>query len=276
MATSQNGWPVLLTAPPSVTVPGTGVKVRIRPGDVATVLLWVAQRFDDLVEDLDTAGHPFDPAPKVAGGGPSSEPDDWGWAVRPIRGQATGYSNHSSGTAIDLNASQHPRGVHGTFTAAQQVAMARIVDDPVLDGVVRWGERYSSTVDGMHIEINAGERAVALAAERIRNATKTPEADMSLSEQQVRSIFRDEIEAALVRDHTAPRVFLSPAAAAFAEKLWPGITRRGGLPPDYLDELVFAAVLQDKDDAQIAQLRTVLEQLVAQHQPTDPAQPAAG
>ena len=187
---SENGWPVLDTAPPTLTIPGTTVKVRVRPGDVATVLCYVAARFDDEVEDLDTAGHPFDPAPAIAGGGPSGEPDDWGWAVRNVRGSATVISNHSSGTALDLNATQHPRGVHGTFTAVQVRAMRRILDDPILAKVVRWGEDYNSTVDGMHVEINDGERSVAQAAARIRAAQtpKTPEEDVPLTSADVAKI----------------------------------------------------------------------------------------
>jgi hypothetical protein len=37
-------------------------------------------------------------------------PGCWGYALRPIKGTNT-YSNHSSGTAIDLNAPAHPQGV---------------------------------------------------------------------------------------------------------------------------------------------------------------------
>jgi D-alanyl-D-alanine carboxypeptidase-like protein len=159
VATSQNGWTVLTTAPPAVTVPGTNVRLTVRPGDVATVLIEVARRFHSEVESL-TGG--------VA--------DDWGWAYRPVRGQTSGFSNHASGTAIDLNATQHPRGVRNTFTAAEKAATRRILaamrDDRIDRSVVRWGEDYSTTIDGMHFEINADSAAVARVADRIRNGSE--------------------------------------------------------------------------------------------------------
>jgi hypothetical protein len=80
--------------------------------------------------------------------------DDWGWAVRPVRGQTSGYSNHSSGTAGDVNAVQHPRGVSTikTFTIAQiKKIRARL---HFYDEVIRWGGDYQTTPDGMHLEIN--------------------------------------------------------------------------------------------------------------------------
>ena len=156
MAESQNGWTVLREPPPSVAVPGTDVRLTIRPGDVSVVLVEVARRFHEEVEP-------------ITGG----VRDDWGWAYRPIRGSTTGFSNHASATAIDLNATQHPRGVKGTFTAAQKRAVRRIladlVDKRTGESVVRWGEDFSTTVDGMHFEINADAGAVDRVATRIRD-----------------------------------------------------------------------------------------------------------
>jgi hypothetical protein len=80
--------------------------------------------------------------------------DDWGWAVRPIRGTTSGYSNHAGGTAADINAIQHPRGVplSRTFTAAQVNAIRHRLAR--YHGAIRWGGDYvNSPVDGMHIEI---------------------------------------------------------------------------------------------------------------------------
>jgi hypothetical protein len=155
VARSQNGWTVLESAPAAVTVPGTDVRLTIRPGDVAVVLLEVARRFHDEVEPIDRGIR-----------------DDWGWAYRPIRGKNSGFSNHASATAIDLNATQHPRGVRNTFTPAQERAVRRILaatrDERTGREVVRWGEDYQSTVDGMHFEINADAAAVARVANRIK------------------------------------------------------------------------------------------------------------
>lgn len=169
MALSSNGWPALSEPPPSQTIPGTDIKVRVRPGDVATVLLEVARRFHAEVERLDLVA--VDRGKVVPG-------DEWGWAYRPIRGQTAGLSNHAAGCALDLNATLHPRGAKGTFTRKQKAAMRRILAatfDPASErNVVRWGEDYSTVVDGQHVEINASAAAVARVAARIRAKNAQP------------------------------------------------------------------------------------------------------
>ncbi|WP_282946935.1 M15 family metallopeptidase [Cellulomonas endometrii] len=139
MATSQNGWPVIEsgTDPRLVAIPKIAGRVRV--GEVAQIFTYLVTRFDAEVEDVDRGA------------------DEWGHAYRAIRG-ATTYSNHASGTAIDLNATQHPLGAVGTFTTAQVAAIRRILAD--LGGVVRWGGDYSGRKDEMHFEINRGPGAV--------------------------------------------------------------------------------------------------------------------
>jgi hypothetical protein len=171
MARSQNGWPVLTESPPRVDL-APGVSVSILPGDVAWLLRRVAQFIHANVERLNTP---------VIEGGRVLPTDDWGWAYRPIRGQETGYSNHASATAIDLNATQHPRGVKRTWTAAEIAEIDRHLAE--YEGVVRWGEHYSTTVDGMHFEINATPaqvrrvRTKIQAADAAREAAEMPTAD---------------------------------------------------------------------------------------------------
>jgi len=142
MATSQNGWTVLEERPPLVTVPGTDVRLAIRPGDVAWLLTRLAAWIHANVERLDTP---------VIEDGRVLPTDDWGWALRPIRDRKTGYSNHASGTAIDLNATQHPRGVKRTWAPSEVTKIHNHLDE--YEGLIRWGEDYSTTVDGMHFEI---------------------------------------------------------------------------------------------------------------------------
>lgn len=134
--TSQNGYAI---DPPRTlrTVPGTNVKLVLADGPVGIVLLYIATAFDREVESIDTA----------AGG----TPDDWGFAHRVIAGTQT-YSNHASGTAIDLNALRHPRGRRGTFSTGQLHAIRNIL--VAAEGVIRWGGDYSgSSVDEMHWEV---------------------------------------------------------------------------------------------------------------------------
>jgi hypothetical protein len=164
MATSQNGYLANRRDLTSVyTVPGTSVKLRLRKGPVAAVLVEVARRFHTEVEPIDAG----------------TVTDDWSYAERPIRGSTTTLSNHASGTAIDLNALRHPRGVHGTFTAAQKTSVRRILADladPATGRpVVRWGEDYSTVVDGMHFEIDDDPDAVARVAQALEDDDMTPE-----------------------------------------------------------------------------------------------------
>jgi hypothetical protein len=163
---SQNGWPVLTEPPPRVElVPG--VRVTVLPGDVAWLFQRVARFIHEHIEPLDTP---------VYEDGRRLPTDDWGWAYRPVRGQEEGYSNHASATAMDLNATQHPRGVKRTWTPAETAAIDRHLAQ--YEGVVRWGEHYSTTVDGMHFEINA----TAALVRRVR--TKLQAADVEAARAQ--------------------------------------------------------------------------------------------
>lgn len=164
IGTSQNGWTVYDDTTHYVRTAVEGVKFWSANADAATVLDDFTQRFHDTIEPITL---PVKESPGY---------DDWSYAVRPIRGQTTGYSNHGSATARDLNATRHPRGVHNTYTRAKRAALKALVDS--YDGVLRHGEFYTSTIDGMHVEINASPAAVKREADRIRAAktatTKPP------------------------------------------------------------------------------------------------------
>lgn len=129
--TSQNGWPVHVNQ--SKLVPLSYVTGRVASGDVHTILAHFCAWFDRNVEPI-TRGH------------------SWGYAYRAIRGQSSGYSNHASGTAIDLNAPKHPLGSAGTFTAAQAAAIRAQLKK--YDGALRWGGDYNGRKDEMHFEVN--------------------------------------------------------------------------------------------------------------------------
>lgn len=150
---SQNGWPVngpLATR----TIPGTQIQLRVAEGAAGDVLMYVAGQVHARVEDLNIT------AP-VEVGGPTNE---WGYVVKPL---GDGWSNHSSGTAIDLNADRHPQGVPNTFTPEQRNEIRVILDEA--GGVVRWGGDYSNAAaDDMHFEINASYEDVVRAALALR------------------------------------------------------------------------------------------------------------
>ena len=144
MSTSQNGWPALtgrqsgpLPRLRRWLIPGTGRHLILRDGSAGFVLAHFALWWHERVERLDTGVW-----------------DEWGWAPRPIRGSTT-VSNHSSGTAMDLNATQHPLGrpVHATFTAREASRIRRRVAWARYGGVLRWGGDYRARPDGMHVEL---------------------------------------------------------------------------------------------------------------------------
>lgn len=163
MTLSQNGWPTVgRDRIKTAAVPGSAVRLPILDdADVRDLLIACAVVFDRRVEDIDTR--------KVTG---YTIPDDWGYAARKVRQSQTVWSNHASGTAIDLNATRHPRFKRGTFNAAQLHAMNTFIAK--LDGAVRWGENYSrSRVDGMHFEINTTDRT------KLHRAAVTANAEVS-------------------------------------------------------------------------------------------------
>lgn len=147
MATTVNGWPVLLdnrTDGPlprlrKWVVPGANRHFYLRDGAAGFVLVHLLLWFHERVERLDS----LDPTW-----------DDWGWAVRPVRGMTTGYSNHAGGVAADANATRHPIGVpvERTFTKRQIVAIRRRLR--LFRGLVVWGGDWRRP-DGMHFEVSA-------------------------------------------------------------------------------------------------------------------------
>jgi hypothetical protein len=149
---SQNGWPAGTTAASvgvqSFTV--AGVTLSAKAGDVTTVLQYVAQQFHNRVEPLHAGWC-------------------WGYSYRPIRG-ATALSNHSSGTAVDFNAPDHPLGVRGTFGSAKVRAIHAIIAE--VDNAVLWGGDYDGRVDEMHFEINVSTGKLAAVAARLRSTPK--------------------------------------------------------------------------------------------------------
>lgn len=148
MTTSQNGWSASERSQDFAPFPW--VTGRVRPGDVFTVLDYLARRFHMEVEGIE-------------------QWQSWGWNYRNIRNSTTGLSNHSSGTAIDLNATRHVQGRRHTFNGSQVAAIRHILAS--LDGVVRWGGDYSAVADEMHFEINANAARVAAVARAITAGT---------------------------------------------------------------------------------------------------------
>ena len=72
----------------------------------------------------------------------------YGHNYRKIRG-GTSISNHGSGTAIDINAADHPLGASGTVSAAKRA----LITAKAASLGLRWGGDYSGRKDEMHFEV---------------------------------------------------------------------------------------------------------------------------
>ena len=132
---SSNGWPASKDPAEigikSFKVPGTDLKIRCAE-KVAPLLIGLAAEFHETIEPID-----------------KGTLDDWGYCFRMIRGTTDSLSNHSSGTAIDLNARLHILGKENTFSpenAAKCIALAKKYG-------CKWGGTYRSRKDDMHFEI---------------------------------------------------------------------------------------------------------------------------
>lgn len=139
MSISQNTWPALAPDSPKLhswVVPNSTRKLRLRNGSAGFLLVHLALWFDERIEDVD--------------GGIL---DDWGYAYRPVRGYSATLSNHSSGTAMDLNATGHVLGREGTFSVSDERLITRRVNE-FFDDTIRWGGEYRGRKDEMHHEID--------------------------------------------------------------------------------------------------------------------------
>ena len=132
---SANGWPASKDKAEigvkSYHVPDTSIKLQCAEM-VAPLLIGFATEFHKLIEPIDEA-----------------KLDDWGYCFRDIRGNVGKLSNHSSGTAIDLNATKHALGKVGTFPA-EKVPMIQALAKKYS---LTWGGDYRNRKDEMHFEV---------------------------------------------------------------------------------------------------------------------------
>lgn len=151
MGKSQNGWSALTSGSKllhrwRIPTPNGVRELTLRQGSAGFLLCHFAMFLAERVEP-------------IAGG----QLDDWGYAYRPIR-DASDLSNHASGTAIDLNALQHPLGTT-TLSGWQKAKIrARLL---IYRGAVRGGLDYHRRKDEMHYEIAAPLGTVEAVARRM-------------------------------------------------------------------------------------------------------------
>ena len=140
--TSPNGWPASedrkAIGIQSFAIPGTSLKIACAK-DVAAILVAFCKEFHELVEPID-----------------QGQLDDWGYAFRMTRGSEKVLSNHSSGTAIDLNDLKHPLGKSNTFNKEQ----CNIITLLITKYGLAWGGHYKKRKDEMHFEIKMNKEQV--------------------------------------------------------------------------------------------------------------------
>ena len=144
--TSYNGWPASKDQAEIDVKPfpikGTAIKIRCAK-DAGPLLAAFAAEFHALIEPID-----------------EGKLDDWAYAFRMVRGTTDKLSCHSSGTAIDLNATKHPLGKAGTFELAKVPMIQALAKKYGLT----WGGDYRGRKDEMHFEVAISqEKAIALA-----------------------------------------------------------------------------------------------------------------
>ena len=146
---SDNGWPASKD-PAEIGIkssPVKGTKIKLRCAEkVAPLLVGFAAEFHATIEPIDHGAL-----------------DDWGYAFRMVRGREDRLSNHSSGTAMDLNANLHKLGAENTFTPEKTLAVLALAAKYGLkSGII-----YKLRKDPMHFEVcltpkQAKERITAL------------------------------------------------------------------------------------------------------------------
>lgn len=154
MPNSQNGWPVIPETDAGrekvtdLVLPGDMPhRVRVLKGDVAVIIRWLVAEYQKRVEPINSAGC-------------------WGWNVRKI-GNGSTWSNHSSATALDINAPNNPDGAEPeeVMTAAQIKECHKLEAES--DGVLSWGGDWSDP-DPMHWEIKGTRAETAALAKKIQ------------------------------------------------------------------------------------------------------------
>jgi hypothetical protein len=150
---SQNGWSVIgANSTKWWKLIDSPVKMQLRRGSAGYVLTHFVDWFDRNIEKLQ-----------------ETQGDDFGWALRHIAGSDQ-WSNHSSGTAVDLNASLHPQGKRGTFEEHQYDVINRRLEQ-MYEAKIKWGANFTTTPDEMHFEICVDEKSIIALADKLE---KTP------------------------------------------------------------------------------------------------------
>lgn len=151
-AYSENGWRMI--SPDMCDrekIPGCGLILPFRAGDASVVMRAWLSWFNANVENLNNPGRGYT--------------DEGSYTVI----NDVGNSNHLSGTAADLNWSEHNfRVSYSGFTAAEIAATRRGLQ--LFFGCIWWGQDWNSPKDPMHFQLNfaEGDPRIKALADKLR------------------------------------------------------------------------------------------------------------
>jgi D-alanyl-D-alanine carboxypeptidase len=131
---TENGWPQCSSADLDRSpIPGIDIVIPLQKGPPSIILKAFCADYHLFVESLYNA----------RGG-----TDEGGWT--PTNSVRT--SNHLSGSAVDLNWSDHPFKVRGTFSASQMETLRELL--AYYEDTVFWGGDWRSPIDEMHHQLH--------------------------------------------------------------------------------------------------------------------------
>jgi hypothetical protein len=125
---SANGWPLGHKDIVRHTIEGSGATMALRSGDVATVLLHVARRYNYEIATIGLAH------------------------ISQVAGTAPFETNYASGTAFAIRPDLYPLGVKGNLFPAELLVLRDILAE--CDGVVRWGGDFKRSPKEGHFQID--------------------------------------------------------------------------------------------------------------------------
>lgn len=138
---SLNGWLVPPHKLKTFDIPGTTRRATL-DSDAGRILVALAADYHETVRDID-----------------DGRVDEGGFAMRDARLATGRWSNHASGTAIDLNWSEEGAmnsGWGARFFAKAKTRLAVAKIKARYGKVVQWGGDWRSVQDWMHWEIKPG------------------------------------------------------------------------------------------------------------------------
>jgi hypothetical protein len=157
---SDNGWEGIPDRDSTtlVVISNPSLVIRVANPSVGFLFTRFIQRFDAEVEPIE-----------------SPVLDDWSYAYRNVRGSISFLSCHASGTAVDLNALRHPRGVRNTYSNLAELRVRNLLDsfnDPHTGiSIFKWGQdfKWPSKIDSMHFQIHGNQDAVDRVVAKIKS-----------------------------------------------------------------------------------------------------------